>query len=212
MARTIFLILCGLLFYLESSADTLQWDASPYSQEVTPCDLTAAHGRDPNSVAPGVSQDEMDFPRAIDACKAALATDPDNPRLQYQLARVYVYSGQGEKAEPHMEAATAAEYPQALFVDGYMHVVGIHTLPRDVCRAERLLRRAAQYGRLAGQIGYARYALDGEFNECEPAVAPNEIREFLATAATSTSDYYQSMLIEMLQAEADGMWPETEGS
>ena len=174
--------------------------------------VQSPHGSDPNSVAPGVSQDEMDFPRAIEACEAAVAADPDNPRLQYQLARVYVYSGQGAKAEPHMEAATSAEYPQALFVDGYMHVLGIHTCPRDVCRAERSLRRAARYGRLAGQIGYARYALDGEFNECEPTVVAKQIREFLATAAASTSNYYQSMLIEMLQKETDEMWPETEGN
>ena len=154
----------------------------------------------------------MDFPRAIEACEAAVAADPDNPRLQYQLARVYVYSGQGEKAEPPMEAATATEYPQALFVDGYMHILGIHTLPRDVCRAERSLRRAARYGRLAGQIGYARHALDSEFSECEQTVEPKEVREFLATAAASTSNYYQTMLIEMLQKEAEEMWPETEGS
>ena len=113
------------------------------------------HGSDANAVAPGVSQDEMDFPRAIEACEAAVAADPDNPRLQW---------------------------------------------------------RAAQYGRLAGQIGYARYALDGEFNECEPTVVPNELKGFLATAAASTSNYYQTMLIEMLQKQADEMWPETEGS
>ncbi len=210
--RPIVVLFGGLLCVAEGSAESLQWDSSAYSQEVTPCDLASAHGSDPNAVAPGVSQAEMDFPRAIEACKAAVAADPDNPRLQYQLARVYVYSGQGEKAEPHMEAATAAEYPQALFVNAYMHILGIHTLPRDVCRAERLLRRAAQYGRLAGQIGYARYALDGEFNECEPTVVPNELKGFLATAAASTSNYYQTMLIEMLQKQADEMWPETEGS
>ena len=34
----------------------------------------------------------------------------------------------------------------------------------------------------------------------------------LAIAAASTSNYYQTMLIEMLQKEADEMWPETEGS
>ena len=47
---------------------------------------------------------------------------------------------------------------------------------------------------------------------CKAAVVAKKIREFLATAAASTSNYYQSMLIEMLQKEAGEMWPETEGS
>ena len=116
--RPIIVLFCGLLCVAEGSAESLRWDSSAYSQVVTSCDLEAAHGNDPHAVAPGVSQAEMDFDGAIEACEAAVAADPDNPRLQYQLARVYVYSGQGEKAEPHMEAATAAEYPQALFVNG----------------------------------------------------------------------------------------------
>ena len=47
---------------------------------------------------------------------------------------------------------------------------------------------------------------------CQATVVAKEIREFLAMAAASTSNYYQTMLIGMLQKEADEMWPETEGS
>ena len=201
---------CGLLAFGGISAEPLQWDASKYSQEVTPCDIATAHPSDPDKVAPGVSQAEMNFPSAIAACEAAVAQDPDNPRLRYQLARVYTYSGQTGKGWPHMEAAVAAEYPQALFVSGYMQYLGRSDTGADVCRAGRLLRRSAELGRLAGQIGFARYALDGGFDDCDGLVEPSELRAFLAAAAESTGDYYQTMLIGMLQEKIQEKWPKAD--
>ena len=201
---------CGLLAFGGISAEPLQWDASKYSQEVTPCDIATAHPSDPDKVAPGVSQAEMNFPSAMAACEAAVAQDPDNPRLRYQLARVYTYSGQTGKGWPHMEAAVAAEYPQALFVSGYMQYLGRSDTGADVCRAGGLLRRSAEYGRLAAQVGFARYALDGGFDGCEGLVEPAEMLEFLAAAAESTDDYYRTMLIGMLQKETHRKWPEAD--
>ena len=207
MPRTVFLALCGLFLVAQGSADTLEWDGSAWSQEITPCDRAAAHGSDPDAVAPGVSSGDMDFAAAAELCEAAVAADPDNPRLRYQLARVYVYSGQAPRANPHWEVALAAEYPQALFVRGYMLVPGGGDGSKDACAAEALLRRAAQYGRLAAQIGYARYALDGAFDGCDRAVDPAQVRGFLDTAGESTGDYYRSMLINMLRDEALKTWP-----
>ncbi len=202
---------CGLLAFGGAAAETLEWDPSPYSQDVTPCDLATAHSLDPNKVAPGVSQAEMNFPSAIAACEAAVAEDPGNPRLRYQLARAYTYSGQTGKGWPHMEVAVAAEYPQALFVSGYMQYLEYPDTGADACRAGHLIRRSAQYGRRAGQIGFARYALDGGFDGCEGLVEPAEMLEFLAAAAESTSDFYQTMLIGMLQKEIDALWPGENG-
>ncbi|MCY3606553.1 MAG: tetratricopeptide repeat protein [Gammaproteobacteria bacterium] len=201
---------CGLLAFGGISAETLEWDASPYSQNVTPCDLATAHPLDPNKVAPGVSQAEMDFPSAIAACEAAVAEDPDNPRLRYQLARVYTYSGQTGKGWPHMEVAVAAEYPQALFVSGYMQYLGYPDTGGDACRAGRLIRRSAEYGRLAAQVGFAHYALDGGFDGCEGLVDPAEMLEFLAAAAEATDDYYATMAIGMLKSEIQATWPEVD--
>ena len=201
---------CGLLAFGGTSAETLEWDASPYSQEVTPCDLATSHPLDPNKVAPGVSQSDMNFPGAIAACEAAVAEDPGNPRLRYQLARVYTYSGQTGKGWPHMEAAVAAEYPQALFVSGYMQYLGYTDTGGDVCRAGRLIRRSAEYGRLAAQVGFAYYALDGGFDGCEGLVEPAQMLAFLAAAAEATDDFYPTMLIGMLKKEIEGKWPETD--
>ncbi|MYE48646.1 MAG: hypothetical protein F4X96_04335 [Gammaproteobacteria bacterium] len=201
---------CGLLAFGGTSAETLEWDASPYSQEVTPCDLATSHPLDPNKVAPGVSQSDMNFPGAIAACEAAVAEDPGNPRLRYQLARVYTYSGQTGKGWPHMEAAVAAEYPQALFVSGYMQYLGYTDTGGDACRAGRLIRRSAEYGRLAAQVGFAYYALDGGFDGCEGLVEPAQMLAFLAAAAETTDDFYPTMLIGMLKKEIEGKWPETD--
>ena len=200
---------CGLLAFGGISAETLEWDASKYSQEVTACDLAAAHPSDPDKVGPGVAQAEMNFPSAIAACEMAVAGDPDNPRLRYQLARAYTYSGQTGEGWPHMEAAVAAEYPQALFVSGYMQYLGRSDTSADVCRAGHLLWRSAEYGRLAAQVGFARYALDGGFDGCEGLADPAELRALLAAAAESTGDYYRTMLIGMLQKELAAKWPES---
>lgn len=201
---------CGMLAFAGAAAETLEWDASPYSQDVTPCDQATAHPFDPNKVAPGVSQAQMNFSSAIAACEAAVAKDPDNPRLRYQLARVYTYSGQTGKGWPHMEVAVAAEYPQALFVSGYMQYLGYTDTGGDVCRAGREIRRSAEYGRLAAQVGFARYALDGGFDGCEGLVEPAEMLEFLDAAAESTDDYYRTMLIGMLKSEVQAKWTEVD--
>ena len=201
---------CGLLAFAGASAESLEWDPSKYSQEITPCDLAATHPLDPNRVAPGVSQEEMNFPSATAACEAAVAADPENPRLQYQLARVYTYSGKTELGWPHMEVAVAAEYPQALFVSGYMQHLGLSPVERDACTAGRLIRRSAEYGRLAGRIGFVRYALDGGFEGCEGLIEAAQLRDFLAAAAESTGNYYQTMLIGMLHKEVEARWPQAD--
>ena len=206
--KAICIATCGLLLAVGGWAETLEWDTSTHSRKVTPCDIEASHGDDPYSVAPGVSQQEMDYDRAIAACEAAVAADPGNPRLRYQLARVYGYSGQGEKAYPHREAAIAADYPQALFVNGYLHFLGINKARKDICRAGSLFRRSAQYGRLAGQVGFTRYALDGAFEGCDVAIDPLELMEFLRAAEESNSGYYEGMLIGMLKKEVSANWPE----
>lgn len=192
-----------------AAADTLKtWDPAPYSQSVTECDRLASHGEDPHSVAPGVSRADMDFDAAIAACTAAVADDPKNPRFRYQLARVYGYSGQGEKAYPHRAAAIEADYPQALFVNGYLHLLGINKAPKDVCRAGELIRRSAQYGRLAGQVGFPHYAMRGVFDGCDVRIDAAEMLTFLSAAKEATTGYYDGLLVEALTDQVKARWPE----
>jgi hypothetical protein len=143
---------------------TQRFDPSKYSQAPTACDLLASHPDDPNRVAPGRERTEIakDFPGAIAACRSAVERDPGNPRLQYQLARVLGYSGQGKLAMPH--------------------------------------RAKAVEGRIAGQIGFPRYAMQGLFDGCGVKVERADMLEFLDAAAKQVAgDYYRTMLVELVR-------------
>lgn len=196
-----------LLLSTVATADAVEfkdYDYSRFSQTVTECDRLAAHGRDPGAVAPQVSRDEMDKPAAVAACLAAVDADPDNPRLNYQLGRVFGYSGRGEEAMPYRLKAVAADYPQSLFVIGYLHFNGM-TIERDICRAQRLWRRAAQYRRLAALVALPRHAMRGAFADCELSIPPAELQAYLEEAASISSDFYVAMLVEDLRRELAGI-------
>lgn len=198
--RILWIVAVTVLFAADAgSAEKLVFDASKYSQKVTGCDLLAEHGDDPNAVAPGLHKAQMDLPAAIAACQAAVARDPKNPRLNYQLGRTYGYSGEGEKAGPYRDVALAADYPQALFVYGFMHLTGMNKSTKDPCLAGELVRRSALYGRIAGQIGFPFWSLKGEFKGCPVKQDLAEMQQFLEAADQQTSDFYQETAIELLQ-------------
>lgn len=183
------------------SASALTFDASRYSQSATGCDRLASHADDPFRVAPGVERSDIDLPAAIAACELAVARDPANPRLRYQLGRVYGYAGQGEKAVEHREAAVAADYPQALFVIGYLHLEGLNKARQDPCRAASLIHRSALYGRFAGLVGYPMWVMQGRFAGCATSQDPKELQSFLDTAAAQTTDFYKQSLIGELRSK-----------
>lgn len=203
------LVAVAVLFALAAAAqaEALKFDASQYSQQPTGCDILTAHPDDPLRVAPGVRQSQVDAPAAIAACEVAVARDPANPRLRYQLGRAYGYAGQGEKAGVHREAAVAANYPQALFVIGFLHLTGENKAPKDLCRAAELIHRSAQYGRLAGQIGYPMWVMEGRFKGCATRQDPAEMLEFLEAADKQTSDFYQESLIAVLKRDLKAFKP-----
>lgn len=181
----------------------LRFDPSPYSQLVTSCDQLAAHPDDPFKVSAGVAERQVNLADAIPACQEAVAQDPKNPRLNYQLARVLGYSGRGREAIPYRRAAVEADYPQSLFVIGYITLLGLNQQPQDTCRAGQLLHRSARYQRLAGLLGFPRYVLEGRFSEC-PNVRQDteEMRSFVAEARKQFgSDYYKGLLAEMIEED-----------
>ncbi len=182
------------------NADRLNFDSSLWSDRVTRCDRLAAHPLDPHRVASGVSQRDIDLDAAIRACERAVAEDPEHPRLNYQLARVYGYSGRGREAVPHRAVAVAGDYPQAVFVVGFLHLHGMNHQPRDVCRAAELIHRSARLGRLAGQVAYPRYVLQGRFDDCDAPRDRDALDALLREAeATVGGDFYRTMLVEMLR-------------
>lgn len=202
--------LCLVLVTGSAMADTVidqpltigSFDPADHSQLVTSCDMLAAHGDDPWSVAPGLAQAEIDFARAIPACEAAVARDPDNPRLRYQLGRLLGYSGQGEKAMEHRIKAVEAGYPQALFVIGYILLEGMN-ITRDTCLGADLIHRSAAAGRFAGLVGYPRYVLEGRFAACDTPQDPATLLAFIERAAAQADGFYQQSLVAALRLLLD---------
>ena len=168
---------------------------------VTDCDRLAAHPSDPDRVTAGVPESKVDSAAAIPACQAAVAADPGNGRLNYQLARALGYAGRGQQAAPYRAAAVAADYPQALFVVGYIHLLGLNDASKDACKAGDLIRRSALKGRHAGLVGFPHWAMQGAFKGCAVTQDKAEMRGFLEQAKPmSKGDYYQTILIESLEA------------
>ena len=175
------------------------FDPGAYSQTPTECDLLAAHREDPHKVAPGKGQSEIsDFPAAIEACKAAVKADPENPRLNYQLGRLYGYSERGDEAMPYRIAAIEAGYPQSLFVIGYIYVIG-QNIDQDVCLGAELIRHSAFAGRFAGQVAFPNYVLSGEFDNCPVKKERDDMLEMLTLAESNADTFYEEMLVSLLK-------------
>jgi len=184
------------------SAEFADYDFSRWSQEVTGCDTLASHGRDPGHVGGSISSSTMDKPAAIAACQVAVASDPENPRLNYQLGRAYGYSNRGEEAMPYRLKAVEQEYPQSLFVIGYLYLTG-RTIEQNTCKAFELWQRAAYYRRLAALVGLPRAYMRGDFSECEGSLSTEDMRDYLNEAKSMSGDYYVGMLVADLLTELD---------
>lgn len=190
-----------LLAFLCAGAAAAETMTPWWSQDVTECDVQASHGLDPFHVAPAVSRSGMDFENAQAACEEAVRKDPENPRLNYLMGRVYGYSGQWEKAMPYRLRAVEAEYPQSLFVIGYLYFSGTTIDEKAPCKTVVMWRRAAELGRMAAQVGLPRHYMRGDFDTCGVEIPMAELAAYLDAADAQTSDYYTSMLIEDLKAE-----------
>lgn len=192
------LLLSLSLFGSAANAETMEpW----WSQEVTECDVQASHGLDPFNVAPPISRSTMDFEKAEAACLEAVGNDPENPRLNYLMGRVFGYSGQWQKAMPYRLKAVEAEYPQSLFVIGYLYFSGTTIDEKNPCKTVKMWRRGAELGRLAAQVALPRHYMRGDFAACGVDIPKSELASYLDAAEAQTGDFYTSMLIEDLKTE-----------
>ena len=186
------LISCGFIAGTVSADD-----------HITECDRLISHPKDPDRVTTGVPTSEMNHAAGIAACLAAIETDSDSARAHYQLARVYFYDGQVDKAMPHLEIASAGNYRQAMFVLGYLLDVGVEGIEPDVCRTEDLWLRSARAGRLAALVSYPHHVVRGRFDACEIQASKAEMVEFLERANTRKLDYYQGVLVSDVMVDLE---------
>ena len=188
------------IFMLAGPAQAVEfedYDYSRWSQEVTGCDMLAAHVRDPGHVGTPATSSTMDKEAAIAACHVAVKADPDNPRLNYQLGRAYGYSGRGEEAMPYRLKALEADYPQSTFVIGYLYLIG-RTIERDTCKTLELWQRSAHHRRLAALIALPRHYMRGDFASCGVTIPPADLRAYLEEARKVSDDFYVGMLVDEL--------------
>lgn len=160
------------------------------------CDRLAAHPEDPQRVTPGLPQEQIDFPTALAACEAAVKTEPDNPRVRYQLARLLFYSGQNERAVAEMKRSADAGHIQSQYIYGTFIVRARPFAPRDPCIAERYWRRAADGGRQAARVQYVRHALKSYFDGCSATATDSELQSLVDAAGKDAKSLYEQVLVE----------------
>lgn len=166
---------------------------------VTDCDRLASHPEDPDIVAPGVPGAKVDVPKAIAACTAAVAADPDNARVRYQLARVLAYGGDSARAAVEMKRAADDGHRQAQFVYGLFVDRQRPGAPADICIAEDYWLKAARHGRQAARVIYVQQVFRGRFDGCPVQASAAELGQLLEAAAAEARDFYERLLIEELR-------------
>ncbi|MBM4230735.1 MAG: tetratricopeptide repeat protein [Gammaproteobacteria bacterium] len=111
--------------------------AAATSSASSDCDRLAAHPEDPQRVTPGVTQDAIDYPVAIRICETAVAKEPENARLRYQLARLLFYTNQTQRAVEEMKRSADDNHMQAQYIYGTFVARARPFAPKDICIAER---------------------------------------------------------------------------
>ena len=175
------------------------------AQAITACDWEVGHPSDPDRVGPGVSSSKVDTERAIAACRGDLERDPDNPRLQYQLARAIVYHADRngtsyEEGMVYLAQSAAAGHTQAMFVYGLM-------LSREsrACEAAPWMRRAAKAGLKSARLAYVDNGVGGRWSDCGVVLDADLMTGFLDAAEDQVSGYYENMLLGALRRELAGL-------
>jgi hypothetical protein len=123
-------------------------DETAAANRVTRCDELAARRDDPaNTLGVGVTSVQLNnhLAMAITMCRRAVADDPGNARLKYQLARALSESDQaGEAYELFLEAAEAG-HAAAMRGVGIMYFRG-HGVAEDHAEAMRWFRKSLDAG------------------------------------------------------------------
>ena len=168
--------------------------------EVTRCDQLTALRYDRDRLAKHVDRADMDIPAAIAQCEADLAKWPNDPRINYQLGRVYGYAEQRPKSRAAREASAAAGYPAAMFLLGYLDMIAAKT-DAERCSAGERIRLSADRGGYAGLVGYPAYVLDGHLKNCPGTADAQALLAYLERARPAADGFFERMLIDTLEAQ-----------
>ena len=139
-SEAILVSMLGLVFLV------LQVDDSR-AQNITRCDELAAFPYDPQRIANGVYDEDMDIQTAINSCEQAISAEPNNPRLQFQLGRAYWVADQEDKAiELFRRSADGGDYAASYAFLGMAYEYGFATGTPETQLARSLYQIALDLG------------------------------------------------------------------
>lgn len=174
-------------------------DKTMNTADVTDCDILAANPPDPDRVVRGVERDQIDLPRAITACRAAVAEKPNVARFSYQLARCLFYAGETDAALTAFKQAADLGYRQAHFILGLVRYRQSNGVPYDAKLIEYHWRQAARLDHFNAQIAYATLFVRGAFDGLQDVPDKTEVRTFVERASPHFT-FPGDLLIENLRA------------
>ena len=175
------------------------WDPKSRTVAVA-CDRLTASRYDRTRLAPGVGRDQIDVPAAIAQCERDLAANPNDPRITFQLGRLYGYAGDRAKTRAMREASAAAGNHNAIFLLGYLDW-GAAKDDGARCAAGRAMKLAADRGNYSAQLTVASYLLEGKFAPCGALVGKAEATAYVAAARPQVAGFFETRLADHLAAE-----------
>jgi ketosteroid isomerase-like protein len=181
------------------------WDPASRT-EVTECDRMTASRYDRTRLAPPRARDAIDVPAAIAQCEADLVRFPNDPRLTFQLGRVYGYAGDTAKTRAAREASAAAGNHNTIFLLGYLDWVAAKD-DSARCQAAREMKLAADRGNYSGQVTYASFFLEGKFAACPDMATAREVAAYLAGARPAVDGFFETRFADHLISQTKAAPP-----
>lgn len=166
----------------------------------TKCDQLTASRYDRTRLAKPVAREDMDVAAAIKQCEADLAALPGDPRILFQLGRIYGYAGDKEKTLAARRAAASAGNHNAIFLLAYLDFIAAKD-DAGRCAAAKGMRLAADRGNYSAQLTYASYALEGKLAACSDIAGPDQIAAYVKAARPVVDGFFETRLADHLAAE-----------
>jgi hypothetical protein len=104
-----------------------------------------------------VELEKIDPEIAVPACKAALAADPNNPRLLFQMGRAFDAGKDKTSAKTFYERGAAQGHAGAQNNLALFHQYGVGGLSKDDLQAARLFKLAADSGEAKAQYSLGTF-------------------------------------------------------
>jgi len=128
-----------------SNATVAASSASAQSVAVTDCDRLASSPYDPSRPAGIAGKELYDIrPEAVDACRAAVAQDPDDPRVQYQLGRALMMQRHFDEAMSLLQKGADKNFAPSKMAIGVLYTVGYGVKQDDRIAMEWFIKAAEQ--------------------------------------------------------------------